>query len=261
MIKINVLGYGQMGRQIASLLCLIGCEVTVWNRTTLDETIVFKQLKLISKFLNIPTKEQKIRTVISIDDLSKNSLTIETIIEDINIKQKLFQKYKEGEVNGSYYTNTSSYSPAEIGDEVGGLHFFNPISLKLIEYCQPSVVTNNSIDNLLSLLREHQFQVIGVHPNRGYIANSLLFREIANVFAMIEQHKYSVEDIMSIHNAFNRNYNIFDIIDLVGIDTTYIILKNLKSQDNSIYLPYVLEEAVNANILGKKNKTSIRQVF
>jgi 3-hydroxyacyl-CoA dehydrogenase len=49
------------------------------------------------------------------------------------------------------------------------------------------------------------------------------------------------------------------MIDLIGVDITHNIIKNLKEQDASVYLPNVLEEAMRLNILGKKNGSSIQK--
>jgi 3-hydroxyacyl-CoA dehydrogenase len=256
MLEVNILGYGQMGRQIASLLCLLGCDVVVWNRTMPEESSVLRQLKLASKLLGIPMNESSIRVVSSIDEVNKRALTIEAVAENIDVKRDIFNHCSTS-LLGGYYTNSSSYSPAEIGEEVGGLHFFNPIALRLVEYCRPASLKNDGIDNLLALLERQGFNVVNVQPNRGYLANSLLFREIANVFFMMEQCRYSVSAIESVYKALHKDRHIFDIIDLVGVDTTYAILESLKVQDSAVYLPVSLKSAIENNVLGKKNKTSI----
>ena len=265
MIGINILGYGQMGSQIASLLSLSGCDVAVWSPSNPSDAIVAKNQRYASKLLKVPMVENKIRVAFSIDELNKNSIIIESIVEDIDLKKELYSQCKGKFLNG-YYTNTSSYSPAEIGDEVGGLHFFNPISLRLIEYCSPLSPLlendiNNSIINLITLLEQQQFKIIDVKSNRGYLANSLLFREIINAFIMIEQYEYSQASITNIYKSLGRNYDLFSVIDLIGVDTTYRILENLKEQDNSLYLPTTLREAIKVNILGRKNNTSICQLL
>lgn len=258
MLEVNILGYGQMGRQIASLLCLLGCDVVVWNRTMPEESYVLRQLKLASKLLGIPMNGSAIKVISSIDDVNKHAITIEAVAENINVKRDIFNHCRAN-LLGEYYTNSSSYSPAEIGAEVGGLHFFNPIALRLIEYCQPASLKNDRVGILLALLEQQNFHVVNVQPNRGYLANSLLFREIANVFFMMEQCRYSVSAIESVYMALHKDRRIFDIVDLVGVDTTYAILENLKVQDSSIYLPESLRFAIEKNVFGKKNKTSIRK--
>jgi 3-hydroxybutyryl-CoA dehydrogenase len=258
MLKVNVLGYGQMGRQIASLLGLIGCDVAIWNRSIIEEVYVLRQLKLVSKLLDIPMNACNIKVVSSFDSLHKSAITIEVLTEDINIKKEILNLCKD-RLSGELYTNTSSYSPLEIGEGVGGLHFFNPITLRLIEFFRPTSPENNSIEKLIALLEKYEFTIFNVNPNRGYLANSLLFREISNVFFMIEQSNYSLDAIDRVYESFHKNRSIFDVVDLVGVDTSYVILENLKFQDGSIYLPKSLRSAVQKNILGKKNKTSIRK--
>ena len=258
MLEVNVIGYGQMGRQIASLLNLLGCEVVLWSRTKPEETSILRQIKILSKVLEIPINSKSIRIVSSIKELSKRAITIEAVAENIEVKREIFN-YCNSNLMGAYYTNSSSYSPAEIGNKVGGLHFFNPISLKLIEFFQPVSIRNNEIDFLLKILEQRDFKVIYAQSNRGYLANSLLFREVSNVFFMIEQKGYTVSEIEKVYSVLNKDRFIFDIVDLVGVDITYSILENLKVQDSSIYLPAYLRYGIEKNILGKKNKTSIKK--
>ena len=49
--------------------------------------------------------------------------------------------------------------------------------------------------------------------------------------------------------------------DLIGVDVVRRIMKNLADKDASFYLADCLEQAVKCNLLGKKNRTSIRQLF
>lgn len=63
------------------------------------------------------------------------------------------------------------------------------------------------------------------------------------------------------YNHLYNKRNIFSVIDSVGIDVSLNILKNLKTENEFIYIPKILEDAVSKNILGKKNKTSILQLI
>ena len=88
-MKINVIGSGSMGKQITSLLVLMGFDVFLWHNSTnknLDKLIN----KEIDK-LKINLSNYKNGNLTIVNDLSSldNNFTIETIKEDINIKKKI----------------------------------------------------------------------------------------------------------------------------------------------------------------------------
>ena len=56
------------------------------------------------------------------------------------------------------------------------------------------------------------------------------------------------------------NRDIFSILDLIGLDIAQYIFHNLHEEDNSIYKPKCIDDAINVGILGKKNKTSILSI-
>jgi 3-hydroxyacyl-CoA dehydrogenase len=77
---------------------------------------------------------------------------------------------------------------------------------------------------------------------------------------LIELYNYPLSEIEKVYNRlFDKN--LFKTIDIIGVDITYNIIKNLKEQDDNIYLPKILKESVENNILGKKNGTSIKKYF
>ena len=62
-------------------------------------------------------------------------------------------------------------------------------------------------------------------------------------------------------NKLNLQLNPINLIDLIGVDTCLKILKNLNEKNNQFYIPEILQTALDKNILGKKNKTSIKSLL
>lgn len=246
-----------MGRQIASLLLCLGYEVFVYSRNIPTNNVINKNNKIYGKLLGSEYDNEKIYFSNKIEDLFKAAITIETISEDLNEKINIYEKVSSY-LDGEYYSNTSSFSPSEIGDLVGTLHFFNPINLKLVEYLTLGQNPKLQLFDLLNSLQQKGFSVINVNNNRGYLANSLIFREISNVFFMIEKLGYDIFSIESVYDTLYKGRNIFDLIDLIGVDTSISIINNLDISESSIYKPELLKLAFDNGILGKKNKTSIK---
>ena len=257
-MDINILGYGLMAKQIAAVLYLGGHNIFIWNHKPFDEKELSKQVKLINRSLG-SDKIGSFNVVNSLEEISDN-LTIESIVEGIEAKISVYEKVRQRITKG-YFTNSSSYSPAEIGDDVGGLHFFNPITMKFVEIYESEQAPNNEIELLISSLEAFEFSVVRVKPNRGYIGNYILFHEISSALKLIEKYNYEVTTVSRIYDRLYNGRDIFNIIDLIGIDVVYKILQNLKEEDDSIYLPNCLKEALSKNILGKKNKTSLRGII
>lgn len=256
-MQINILGYGLMAKQIAALFYLGGYKISIWNHKKIEISELDRQIRLLKKFIT-PTEDGEIIFVNNIEDLGDH-LTIESVIEDIDVKRELYKKLKT-KITKGYYTNTSSYSPDEIGSGVNSLHFFNPITLKFVEFYESSA-THEDIATVLSYLKSLEFEVISVKNNRGYIGNFILFHEISSALKLIEQFNYNVSSVNAIYSKLYGGRDIFAIVDIIGIDVVNAIMVNLKAQDESLYLPECLTKAINGNILGKKNKTSIKQIL
>lgn len=256
-MQINVLGYGLMAKQIAALLSLGGYKVYVWNHKKIDLSEIDRQMRVLRKLTGLE-KKGEIVFVEKIEDL-EDYLTIESVIEDINVKKDIY-KILSGKITNAYCTNTSSVAPGEIGSEVHGLHFFNPITIKFVEYFEATTPSNDLLE-LLKFLELSDFEVLPVHDHRGYLGNNILFNEISTAFKLVEKYNYSVMSVSKFYDKFYNGRDLFNIVDLIGIDVVRSILRNLKDVDDTIYIPECLSVAISNGVLGKKNKTSIKQVL
>lgn len=257
-MEVNILGYGLIAKQIASLFFLAGYKVNIYNHREIDLALVKKEIKKVKRYFT-DYKEGNIVATKQIDSLSTNSVTIEAIIEKLFIKQEIYRKIRQNN-HKNYYTNSSSYSPDEIGDDVSVLHFYNPVThVRLIEYYDHDDL--NSLQPWVEFLKCNKFDFLKVNKNRGYLGNYLLFNEISNVFRAIELYGYQAESIHTFYKNLHHNMDIFTIIDVIGVDVCDGILKNLSEVYQEIYVPKTLEIAVKKGILGKKNKTTIKEVI
>jgi len=258
-MKINIIGMGVMGYQVASLFHLLGYSVAVYSRSGLDLKKFNRSVRLQKKFIsnfNSETKDLKICNNIS---EIYNACTIETTIEDLSIKNKLHNSIREV-TDKPFLTNTSSFEPQEIGNDVIGLHFFNPIHLKLVEIVHYKK-QDYELDQIITDIQSVGFDVIKVKGNRGYLGNYLLFNEIGTAMKLIELYGYSYDAVKQMYKHLYDERDIFLILDLIGLDVAQKIFKNINEKDPSIYVPRYIDTAVKAGILGKKNKTSILDVL
>jgi 3-hydroxybutyryl-CoA dehydrogenase len=156
-IKTGVVGSGAMGSGIAQVAATAGHEVILFdaNVSALEKAkagIESSLTKLVSK-QKITAEEAKtiagrIAFAQSISDFSSCGIIIEAIIEDIDIKKKLFTDLEAAVSDQCILaTNTSSLSVTSIaGDSknaarVVGIHFFNPATLMPLVEIIPGVQT------------------------------------------------------------------------------------------------------------------------
>lgn len=256
-MKVNILGYGLMGKQIAALLYLGGFDICIWNYKVVNEKDMLRQIKLLKRSFSTE-KEGSLTFYTDLNDLP-DAITIESVVENLEIKRELYKHFENSK--SLYFTNSSSFSPSEISEKVNGFHFFNPINLKLLEMYLSNTTSISKFESILNYLQQIEFEIVEVNSNRGYIGNYILFNEIASALKLIEKFNYSYEQVDLVYNKLYDGRNLFMIIDLIGIDVVYQILKNLKDDDESIYLPKCLSIALDKNILGRKNKTSLKEVL
>ena len=251
MMKINILGSGYMGKQIASLLTLIGFEVFIWynqKEINLADNLNY-EIKKLEKILKLKNTG-KINIIGKIDELEEN-LTIETVKEDLDIKKKVINNlnYKK-----NIFSNTSSLKLSDIGENVNGFHFMNPISMRYIEICERRDYSKDDLHFVLEKLKKITYQIVNVQDTPGFLINKIIFKDISYFFYLIEKDNFDRQNILDIYKSkLNRNDPV-RLINVIGVDTSLAILKNLNNYDKNFYVPKVLEEAVSKNILGFKNK-------
>ena len=160
-IRVGIIGSGTMGSGIAQVAATSGCKVKLYdtNQLALDKAKV-----ALDKILNRLTEKGRIdaaeksriqgniQYVNSLKSLSDSDLTIEAIIENLDIKQAVFSELETYvSDNCIIASNTSSLSIASIAaslekpERCVGIHFFNPAPLmKLVEVI-PAIQTSKEV--------------------------------------------------------------------------------------------------------------------
>jgi len=262
-MRVNILGFGVMGRQISALLEGLGHEVTVWCRRPSEELTsrYAREKKLFLKKIPPQKTGGSVSLTAEIEKLHP-CLTIEAVIEDLEIKKKIVGRLPYGFEEFEFFTNSSSYAPCEIRPGARALHFFNPIhSLLIAEMTATAEELSPQGRELVESIRTAGIEIVITRNNRGYIGNYILFQEISAAFKLVDRFRYPSKSIDAVMSRMGRTVSIFDIVDLVGIDVVKKILENLKESDHSVYISPVLDEALKRDILGRKNRTSIRELI
>ena len=157
-MRVNVIGSGHMGKQISSLLAIIGMDVLIWqknNNNLIDQ--INKEIRKSEMILKLKSKG----TINIVNDLNKleNYITIETVVEDISVKKKIFESLN---YNDNLFSNTSSIKLSDIGKNINGLHFMNPATLKIIELCRIGNYDKDKLNLILEELKKISYEILEV---------------------------------------------------------------------------------------------------
>ena len=162
--------------------------------------------------------------------VSAADLVVEAIIENLAVKQEMFEKMDNAAKSDCIFaSNTSSLGVREIADQVsetrktqfGGLHFFNPVPMmKLLEVVQVDGMTSDETFKKL----ENYGKIIGkttvkCKDTPGFILNRLLIAYNQESVRMYERGDASIVDIdTAMKLGCGYPMGPFELIDYTGLD-------------------------------------------
>ena len=187
-MNIGIIGSGTMGSGIAQVAATSGCKVKVYdtNQDALDKSKAALEkvlLRLIEKERIDKTEKNRIQDNISyvnsLQDLSNSNLTIEAIIENLEIKQSLFselESYVSDETiiasNTSSLSITSIASSLQKPERCVGIHFFNPAPLMALVEVIPAIQTSEIVfEKAVSTIKSWNKTVVIAKDTPGFIVN------------------------------------------------------------------------------------------
>ncbi|MFD1849465.1 3-hydroxyacyl-CoA dehydrogenase/enoyl-CoA hydratase family protein [Oceanobacillus bengalensis] len=266
--KAAVLGTGVMGSAIAAHLANIGINVLMLDITpkqltkeeekkglTLDHPMVRNRIAQASKKALLKQKPSPITTKKSLDlikvgnmddDMEKLSdvdWIIEVVVENLEIKKKVFENIDKHRKAGSIVSsNTSGISVNDMVENCSddlkkhflGTHFFNPPRyLKLLEII-PTKYTDEAVLSFMKTFGENVLGkgVVEAKDTPNFIANRIgTYGLLVTVREMLKGG-YSVGEVDSVTGPMigRPKSATFRTLDVVGIDTFIHVAKNVYDQ-------------------------------
>lgn len=270
---VGVCGAGLMGNGIAQTCAAAGFDVVLME--VADEPLrrgVASIAKSLDKFVEKGklTQAQRDATVARITptthvaDLAKCDLVIEAIVENVEVKAKLFNQLDALLAPQAIIcTNTSSLCVIELAaktkrpNRVAGLHFFNPVPImKLVEVVKTIATTQDVIDALFAFARKLGKEPILAQDTPGFVVNRLLIPYLLYAIRCYEGGLASKEDIdKGMKLGCGYPMGPFELLDFVGLDTTYYIAQIMYDEfkDPLMAAPPLLKRMVLAGRFGRKN--------
>jgi 3-hydroxybutyryl-CoA dehydrogenase len=274
-VRVAVVGFGTMGRQIAQLFAQQGHQVIATDtipdalKTGLIEIengpYGLKAAASKGKITNeqAQTALQRIRVTPTLEEACKDAdIIVEAAIEDPKLKQEIFHRLdKIASPTALLASNTSTLSITKIAlattrlrTRVIGIHFFNPAQVtKLVEVVKGQETSPDTVGRAVKLVNELGKTPVVTLDEPGFIANRLGLTLYVEASRMLED---GVANIQDIDNAMKLGYGHpmgpFETADLVGLDTRLRNLESLHAAtgDARWIPPKVLREMVNQGFLG-----------
>ena len=244
-MNIAVIGSGTMGSGIAQVAATAGCTVKLYD---VNDEILSKSKadleRIMSRLVEKEriTKDEKERILQSItyvntlSDLSDADLTIEAIVENAEIKKKVFTELESLQSDKAVIaSNTSSLSIASLAASLKkperfiGIHFFNPAPLMPLVEIIPAIQTSDSVVALVQQTIA-DWGKIGVlaKDTPGFIVNRVARPFYGEALRLYEE---GFADIATIDEAMKTiggfRMGPFELMDFIGNDVNYTVTETV----------------------------------
>jgi 3-hydroxybutyryl-CoA dehydrogenase len=271
--RVGIIGSGIMGSGIAEVAAKSGHTVVLRSRKqeTADD-MVTRLEKSLGKQVEKGRLEEAERDAVlgrvsataDLGALADCDLVIESVVEDLGVKQGLFRELdgivREG---GILATNTSTLPVIEMAvatsrpELVCGVHFFNPApAMSLVELIRPLTASDETMAAVRAFAERCGKQPVEVQDRAGFIVNALLFPYLNNAVRMLENGTATRDHIdEAMKGGCNFPMGPLALLDLVGLDTSVAILDALYEEfRDPNYAPVpLLRRMVSAGQLGRKS--------
>ena len=273
-MKVAIIGSGTMGSGIAQVAATVGCEVKIYD-TNLDALAKSKSnlentlSKLVEKTKIDEHEKTRIENNISyahtLGELSHSDLVIEAIIENMEIKRKLFSEIETlVSENTILASNTSSLSIASIAascqkpERIIGIHFFNPAPLMQLVEVIPAIQTSEEVlKTTIKTISDWKKVVAVAKDTPGFIVNRVARPFYSESLRIYEE---GIADFATIDWALKTiggfRMGPFELMDMIGHDVNYIVTESVFTAfyfDPKFKPSFTQKRLLEAGFLGKKS--------
>ena len=270
--QVGVLGAGTMGAGIAQVFAEAGLKVMLVD---IDNNMLQAALEKIKKFWQKAVEKGKtdaagkaarealIECSGDMSQFKNCDLVIEAIVEDIGVKQKVFQDLDNiCPEQAILATNTSALSITEIAaatkraDRILGMHFFNPVPvMKLVEVIPGLETSMSTTQAIVELAKRIGKEPVIAQEAPGFLVNRILTPLVNEAALVYQEGRASAEEIdKAMKLGAGMPMGPLALADLIGLDVVLNVTEYLfKEFGESKYRPaLVLKQKVRGGHLGVK---------
>jgi 3-hydroxybutyryl-CoA dehydrogenase len=271
--RVALVGAGAMGCGIAQIAAQAGSTVTLYdtNATAVEaalQSIREQWAKLAAKgriTAEAATANQaRLRGASDLSELADNELIVEAVVENIEVKQKLFAKLEAiVKPEAVLATNTSSLSVTAIAaalqrpQRLAGYHFFNPVPLmKVVEVIAGLKTDAIVCQQLSAYARQMGHQPVQAQDTPGFIVNHAgrAYGTEALRIASEGVADYATIDRI-LHDQVGFKLGPFELMDLTALDVSHPVMESIYHQyyEEARYRPSVITaQRLAGGLLGRK---------
>ncbi|HWH42666.1 MAG TPA: 3-hydroxyacyl-CoA dehydrogenase NAD-binding domain-containing protein [Usitatibacter sp.] len=260
---LHVIGAGAMGGDIAAWCALRGITVTLQDLA--PERIapaIRRAAELYRKRLREPhlVRAAMDRLIPDVrgDGIGRADLVIEAIVENGEIKRRLFADIEPRMKAGAILaTNTSSIPLQELAPALQhpgrlvGLHFFNPVAqMMLVEIVQGPQTAPEVMQAGQAFARQIDKLPLPCKSAPGFLVNRVLSPYLLEAMLMVDEG-IAPETVDAAARDFGMPMGPIELADMVGLDICAAVGQELAKPGTPV--PRRLEAAIAAKQFGKKS--------
>ena len=273
MKNIGIIGSGTMGIGIAQVAATNNCTVFLYDQNSSQTE---KSLQGLQKVLARLVEKAKITGEESenifnriqfckdLSELKDCDLVVEAIIENKEIKQKVFADLEEIVSKDCILaSNTSSISITSISANLQhserflGIHFFNPAPLMpLVEVIPGLLTAENLPQKIYDLMKSWKKVPVIAQDIPGFIVNRIARPFYGEALRIVEEKIATPEQVDdAMRTVGNFKMGPFELMDLIGIDINFSVTKTVYADYfyDPKYKPSLLQQRMSeAKLHGRK---------
>ena len=288
--KVAILGSGVMGSRLACHFANIGVKTYLLDIVTPNlpedqQQIAAARNGLVNKALETAIKSNpspvyhkdvvKLITTGNFDDnlkwISEVDWILEAVVENLEIKQSLYEKVEQFRKPGTLVTSNTSGIPIswmakgrsdDFRKHFCGSHFFNPPRyLRLLEIIPTAETSPEVVDFLMQYGSLHLGKTtVKCKDTPAFIANRVGIYSIMAIFKLMGEMGLSIEEVDLLTGPLTGKPKsaTFRTSDVVGLDTLVKVANGLEmglrdDKDKDIFkIPEYLQTMLNNKWLGDK---------
>lgn len=270
---VAVIGAGTMGAGIAQVAAQSGHRVLLHDAR--EGAAADARAKLAATFDGLVAKGRldaaaaqaaiaRIEPVAAIAQLAPAGLVVEAIVENLDVKRRVFAELEGIVANDAVLaTNTSSISVTAIARNLtqparlAGMHFFNPVPLmKLVEVVSGLRTDRAVADAVFALARHWGKTPVHAKSTPGFIVNRIARPYYAEALALLHEQAVTPPQLDAALRAAGFRMGPCELMDLIGHDVNYAVTESVYAANygDKRYVPSpVQRELVDGGLLGRKS--------
>lgn len=271
---IGVVGAGLMGAGIAQVAAAAGFTVLIHDSAEGASARALESIE--GRYRRLQDKGRmdtsavegalgRLGVASTLEDLAGCDAVIEAVIEDLAVKQDVFERL--GHVVGDHVilaTNTSALPVTDIAarccrpGQVVGMHFFSPVpAMRLCEVVRGYRTTDTVLEGAVDLAHRLGKETIVVsRDDAGFVTSRLMTVLVQEAARIVEEGLATPEDVdRACELGFGHRMGPLATTDLTGVDVAYRAGRSIfeATGDPAFRPPQILRRMVAAGALGRKS--------